>query len=1510
MRHILSIFFLIFCLSTFGQTKFLYRSIDEFDYYTTNDTILYFEFKDTCQISEIGLFLDSLSNYGLKLDTLFGNLYRISYNRNQKNNVLTFFQNKKCFNFVTNEYHTRDSSIVWPSNSLLVKVKMNENIDSLLVSLNNHCTVLKIDTLFSGFYIVDIENQEDIFSISNQLFESGKYDFIRPSLFFTMQYCGYEDNPYFPEQYYLNPYSDSLARGIDALNAWEITTGDTNIKIAVLDGGVCKDHPDLVNNIWSGIDVASGVVNTHGGNAQGDSHGTMVAGIIVAENNDKGIVGVAHTSKVFPVKIGYDPPKDSEPSYDWTDEGAIIRGLLAAYDSNCVVVNGSFHFYPPTSQIYQSIDSTLKFLAEHGRGGKGIPLVFAAGNNVTGDIGYFEYDTCEFWGNYVKYPASSEYTIAVGGANIDGSPYINYNHGKGLDLIAPAISIQSTTLPGTNINSCYSKKSGTSYATPLVAGTIALMLSVNSELTYKQIKEILFTSTIIPSDTSIFLDFADDDGHTVNTNLPDSLYGTWNICYGYGALNAHAAVVEAALYGIPPYISGPDTINLCDEIVLSVPEFDIPHWVDSIYWELNDNLKFVEQIDSLTIRVKSVGIGEGEVFFKIRHKNYAKKIRKVITISSQVVNSFNSHEFNGNQSITSNALISGKNIVKENCTLTISAQVQCTPNASIVVEPKGKLIINNGSLINYCSNTPWHGIIVEGNSTQSQMGANANQGIVILNGVVIENAVCGIKVGDQLDLSKSGGIVYANNTEFKNCMNSVLFTRYQNMNNNIEFANQSEFINCNFVVDSNFIVDNNNFLTSVGMIFDAHVKLLGVNGIIFTGCTFTNTRTAVNPPTPSGIYPFNCGIRAFNSGFTVQPKCSSIPFLGEVCDSNKVEIASLFTGLDYGIIALNGDGFYEISILSTNFELNDYGIYLSGINNVRILKNRFIIGKDSNSIVSKPVGLYLQNGSGFRIEENLFRNNTVSNLSKIGLNIKNSGAENNQVYKNQFKNLTYGQIFDGNNCSQRSPATGLVSLCNKNLNNITYDFWVRPIVGCYNGINPYQDAIINTGSGLDTVSAGNQFSSVSSIDIQYNNEGNYLFYKYNPNNTNEILEIYTPTTITRESSSENPCRSKINALYPDIIDAELASITLDYTNLKYNYNQLIDAGNTPEMLQLIQGEWSDDIWNLRVELLGQSPYLSQDAILMVAMENLLPPALLLEVCIANPDATRSEEFLDQLRYKIPTPLPEYMINMIRASWENKTLRTEMEKQLSAFKTYRDEYHNYKTEILLSDTIYNYNNIIDHLESRGSYGDYLSMAEIAISQNNFTQADIYLDILENSTEQLDGEEVKEVASFREYISIRESIALNNKTIYNLDSSQIATLETYAYSNNYRGAILARNILCALYDICIDDIPAPPRSLRVGSNEGNNHNNIPFIASVKVMPNPASEYAAFIWDMKSFDKSSVLYIYDQNGKIIVTQPIHTQQGEWVWNVKNIPDGVYVYTFKSDQLVLFSGKLIISK
>ncbi len=100
MKHILFILLVIISLSAIGQTKFLYNSVDKYDFYQPIDTILYFEFKDTCQLSEIGVFLDSLSNNDFNVDTMCGNLYRVRYNKNQKNDILNLFQTKNCFNFL------------------------------------------------------------------------------------------------------------------------------------------------------------------------------------------------------------------------------------------------------------------------------------------------------------------------------------------------------------------------------------------------------------------------------------------------------------------------------------------------------------------------------------------------------------------------------------------------------------------------------------------------------------------------------------------------------------------------------------------------------------------------------------------------------------------------------------------------------------------------------------------------------------------------------------------------------------------------------------------------------------------------------------------------------------------------------------------------------------------------------------------------------------------------------------------------------------------------------------------------------------------------------------------------------------------------------------------------------------------------------------------------------------------------------------------------------------------
>lgn len=1167
---------------------------------------------------------------------------------------------------------------------------------------------------------------------------------------------------------------------IEADLAWEITTGDPSVKVAILDYGYDCSHPDLLGkiNIFDPYDhIPSDPLSGYLNDPDLGVHGMGVACIAAGKTND---------TQGWTASVGFN---SSLVAYQIDMNLVNIymeKAFHAAFVENASIINISFkgksnmYIRPRWIEIIKEILDADKV------------IVRSAGNSTLTD------------GLYNRLPFSpviDDRIIVVSSTNhhdkhADPSSdpnigIITHAHYPEVTICAPGYYLTTATSMVDPLDPPYTHYfSGTSAATPIVSGVCALMKAVQPNLTVNEIKYIIQA--------------------TADPILDENMYPGQ---LGAGRINAYKAVKA----------------------------------VDDCYTE------------------------------PVLEKN----ITGIVNCSVPMR--------------TSDPII-----IQNGGELTISSTLKCSENVYIKVMPGGKLVINGGTLKNGCIENIWQGIIVEGTPTQTQMGVSPNQGIVILNGAIIENAICGVKVGDQIDPSKNGGIVYAYNTDFKNCKNAILFAPYKNMNGSLELANRSKFTDCDFIVDNDF--------STTGLNFDCHVKLLSVNGITFTGCRFSNTQTSTNP---SARRYANSGITSFNSGFTVHPKCLSNPLIGEICNENDIDIESRFTGLDFGIVANGSDNVYKISVISTKFITNDYGIYLSGVNNAKILNNYFIIGKNNNNITTKPVGLYLQNGTGFRIEENNFKYNELISLPRTGLIIKNSGKENNQIYHNTFDRLTDGQVFDGLNYSTIFPYEGLVSLCNHNDDNKGNDFWVRKINGYnYNGINQYQGEVINTGSTMNISAAGNKFSDQTSVNLQYNNEGNFLFYFYNQANPCEFLESYTSTTISREIAPENSCPSKINTLDIQTIESELTNITFNYANLKYNYNELIDAGNTEELLQLIQDEWSADIWDLRTELLGKSPFLSQEAIMSVAEENLLPPALLLEICLANPDATKDQGFLDKLRYEIPTPLPEYMINLIIASWDEKTLRTEMEEELATFKTYKDEYQNYKTEIILSDSIYNYSDIINHLATRGSYSDYLSMAEIAVNQDNFTQANLYLDILESNSEKLTEEENAEIASFRDYIAIRESILIDSTTIYNLDSAQISTLELYASSNNYRGAILTRNILCMLYNICIDDVPAPQKMLRIGANTNSGKNTIPYIASVRVLPNPANSYASFIWDMKSYDKPAILYIYDQTGKNVMTKEIENAQGQWIWDLKNTPSGVYVYTLKSDQLILYSGKVIVNK
>ena len=100
------------------------------------------------------------------------------------------------------------------------------------------------------------------------------------------------------------PLESTEGSGIFAKEAWTISKGSPDIKIAVLDDGVELTHSDLKANLLKGFNaVTDNVTGTNGAPKPGDTHGTKCSGIIAAVDNNQGITGVAPHCKIIPIRI-------------------------------------------------------------------------------------------------------------------------------------------------------------------------------------------------------------------------------------------------------------------------------------------------------------------------------------------------------------------------------------------------------------------------------------------------------------------------------------------------------------------------------------------------------------------------------------------------------------------------------------------------------------------------------------------------------------------------------------------------------------------------------------------------------------------------------------------------------------------------------------------------------------------------------------------------------------------------------------------------------------------------------------------------------------------------------------------------------------------------------------------------------------------------------------------------------------------------------------------------------
>jgi subtilisin family serine protease len=300
------------------------------------------------------------------------------------------------------------------------------------------------------------------------------------------------NDPYYPQRLWgLNNTGQTGGTpdaDIDAPEAWDIQRGDPNLVIGVIDTGVDYNHPDLVDNIWTnpGETAGDGIDNdgngyiddvrgwdfAYGDNdpMDGHSHGTHVAGTIAGKgNNGVGVTGVAWQGKILPLKLFSD-------SGDSRTSDAILA-LNYATAKGVKLTNNSWGGGPYSQGLYDAINSA---------GQQGALFIAAAGNNGSNnDI-------------TPHYPASYDLPNIISVAATDHNDALSIftpprasNYGlTSVDLGAPGSHIYSTTPGG-----IYDYKSGTSMASPHVAGAAALVWAQNPTWSAQEVKNRLLQTT-------------------------------------------------------------------------------------------------------------------------------------------------------------------------------------------------------------------------------------------------------------------------------------------------------------------------------------------------------------------------------------------------------------------------------------------------------------------------------------------------------------------------------------------------------------------------------------------------------------------------------------------------------------------------------------------------------------------------------------------------------------------------------------------------------------------------------------------------------------------------------------------------------------------------------------------------------------------------------------------------------------------------------------------------------
>ena len=583
----------------------------------------------------------------------------------------------------------------------------------------------------------------------------------------------------------------------------------------------------------------------------------------------------------------------------------------------------------------------------------------------------------------------------------------------------------------------------------------------------------------------------------------------------------------------------------------------------------------------------------------------------------------------------------------------------------------------------------------------------------------------------------------------------------------------------------------------------------------------------------------NNAIRTFNTDLLISVICK-VPYPHNNCAYN-ISSKNIFSGFKRAIVSTNSGVFPILKIQHSQFNDNVSGITVNGINNHKITRNDF------NFTPFNTIGIKVNNATGYKIEENNFKNTVSEFNTNIGLWIDNSGIDENEVYKNTFFNLNKGQVCSGRNSSHLA--------CNFSESDDSEKEELLSGLQIYcSTFNNSQSEDIMVGFfplSLNTIrkfqgstqhATGNLFYEMPVINIDNSISQCDISYYYGFQSNEYPGNV---TNVTRISaSSTNGCSNR-NGYYSDEPDEPENELEDD------------ESEDLDEFIERALAQY--DKWNAEYEYW-------------------------LEKLIAT--EVNSEEYniiLNEVSY----------YSALKDNYFNKIVVDVMNA---------DNYNSPPPAGAGGGNTTNYETLRYLFSYRGHYVDNLSIVETYMAESSYATA---LSSLSKVYEQFEITKAQstELKGLETYIHWLQQLEDKKNNIYKLPESEIEYLINFVKADSGRGVVFAHNILCELYEICLEK-DAEGGEQKAGSNEEeiNQRKSVSSVLSVckkalenvTVAPNPTTGQIKIESGELKIENAEV---YDIFGKNLSSHPHISSSSNYEIDISNLSTGLYFVKIKTE-------------